>query len=187
MVLANLKMSQTPPSPQTTPQFGLILSFVSFTRIHQSIADGTALLRLLCHSLADSQVIHIPHRPQFNSVSFCMNVFRACLLGPLTVLFWLLVSTEDCNLFTQRKTWNGSFTVSWSASITVPKVTEIALEVSDKIFQFFKIDDFLLYFANRSEESSKLPGPPLIVSWCQLLLELLEDCSKDVAFDSHQT
>lgn len=33
---------------------------VAVLRVHQSVADGMALVRVLCHSLADCQVLHVP-------------------------------------------------------------------------------------------------------------------------------
>lgn len=33
---------------------------VAVLRVHQSVADGMALVRILCHSLADCQVLHVP-------------------------------------------------------------------------------------------------------------------------------
>ena len=33
---------------------------VTVLRVHQSVADGMALVRVLCHSLADCHVLHIP-------------------------------------------------------------------------------------------------------------------------------
>ncbi|XP_069678305.1 uncharacterized protein [Periplaneta americana] len=98
---------------------------VAVLRVHQSVADGMALVRVLCHSLADCQVLHVPQRPHFGALAFTLNIFRACLVGPLTLLFWLLLTTEDCNVLTQRKGWTGQVSVTWSAAITLPKVTRI--------------------------------------------------------------
>lgn len=105
--------------------FGDHQDTIAVLRVHQSIADGTALLRVLCHSLADSQVIEIPERPQFGSFPFCLNIFRACIVGPLTILVWLFLNAQDCNILTHRTAWTGSVTVTWSASITLPKVIRI--------------------------------------------------------------
>lgn len=64
-------------------------------------------------------------RPHFGALAFTLNIFRACLVGPLTLLFWLLLTTEDCNALTQRKGWAGQVSVTWSAAITLPKVNRI--------------------------------------------------------------
>lgn len=64
-------------------------------------------------------------RPHFGALAFTLNIFRACLVGPLTLLFWLLLTTEDCNALTQRKGWTGQVSVTWSAAITLPKVNRI--------------------------------------------------------------
>ncbi|KAJ9601031.1 hypothetical protein L9F63_000766 [Diploptera punctata] len=98
---------------------------VAVLRVHQSVADGMALVRVLCHSLADCQVLHVPQRPHFGALAFTLNIFRACIVGPLTLLFWLLLTTEDCNVLTQHKAWSGQVSVTWSAAITLPKVTRI--------------------------------------------------------------
>jgi len=64
-------------------------------------------------------------RPHFGALAFTMNIFRACLVGPLTFLIWLLLTTEDCNILTQRKGWSDQVSVTWSAAITLPKVNRI--------------------------------------------------------------
>ncbi|XP_023701510.1 uncharacterized protein LOC111861300 isoform X2 [Cryptotermes secundus] len=98
---------------------------VAVLRVHQSVADGMALVRILCHSLTDCQVLHVPQRPHFGALTFTLNIIRACLVGPLTLLFWLLLTTEDCNVLTQHKGWTGQVSVTWSAAITLPKVNRI--------------------------------------------------------------
>ena len=64
-------------------------------------------------------------RPHFGALAFTLNIFRACLFGPLTFLIWLLLTTEDCNILTQRKGWSDQVSVTWSAAITLPKVNRI--------------------------------------------------------------
>ncbi|XP_054260812.1 uncharacterized protein LOC128985387 isoform X2 [Macrosteles quadrilineatus] len=59
------------------------------------------------------------------SVGFYCKVLRSCVLGPLTVFLWLLLSARDCNLLTQRASWSGQMSVSWSADITLAKVTRV--------------------------------------------------------------
>jgi hypothetical protein len=63
--------------------------------------------------------------PHFGALAFTLNIFRACLVGPLTLLIWLLLTTEDCNMLTQRKGWTDQVSVTWSAAITLPKVNRI--------------------------------------------------------------
>ncbi|RZF47017.1 hypothetical protein LSTR_LSTR013808 [Laodelphax striatellus] len=100
-------------------------------RVHQSVADGAALVTLLCRCLADSAV-----KPrlqvQRHALGFYCDMLRACLLGPLTLLFWLLVSTSDCNLLTSHRqtvassgSQGSSVKVTWSASISFAKVTRV--------------------------------------------------------------
>ncbi|GLG98522.1 Uncharacterized protein GBIM_05155 [Gryllus bimaculatus] len=114
-----LSRDKPPWEVHVLSSFGAARDTVAVLRVHQSVADGMALVRLLCHSLADCQ------RPHFGGLSFPLSVVRACLLGPLTLLLWLLLATDDCNLLTQRKAWTGRVTVTWSAAITLPKVTRI--------------------------------------------------------------
>ncbi|XP_063232252.1 uncharacterized protein LOC134536464 [Bacillus rossius redtenbacheri] len=59
---------------------------VAVLRVHQSVADGMALVRVLCHSLADCHSLRVPQRPHFGAVAFAASVVRACLSGPLTLL-----------------------------------------------------------------------------------------------------
>jgi hypothetical protein len=64
-------------------------------------------------------------RPHFGALAFTLNIFRACLVGPLTFLIWLLLTAEDCNMLNQRKGWSDQVSVTWSAAITLPKVNRI--------------------------------------------------------------
>ncbi|XP_039294959.1 uncharacterized protein LOC111049921 isoform X2 [Nilaparvata lugens] len=100
-------------------------------RVHQSVADGAALVTLLCRCLADS-----PVKPrlqaQRHALGFYCDMLRACLLGPLTLLFWLLVSTSDCNLLTSHRqtvassgSQGSQVKVTWSAAISFAKVTRV--------------------------------------------------------------
>lgn len=59
------------------------------------------------------------------SLGFYYNVMRAGVVGPLTLFLWLLMSTSDHNLFTQKANWSGQMKVSWSATITLSKVTRV--------------------------------------------------------------
>ncbi|KAK6643616.1 hypothetical protein RUM43_005126 [Polyplax serrata] len=122
LVADGLPEDKSPWQLQVFQSFGTNRDTVIILRVHQSVADGTALMRLLCHSLADAQIIEVPERPRSGSLAFCVDVFRACILGPLTLLLWIFCSEEDCNLLTHRSSWTGSVTVTWSASITLPKV-----------------------------------------------------------------
>jgi len=69
-------------------------------RVHQSLADGMSLVRILCHSLADQQQLHVPQRPHFAGLNFGFNAIRALIVGPLTLLLWLFAITKDRNVFT---------------------------------------------------------------------------------------
>jgi diacylglycerol O-acyltransferase len=42
------------------PKYGRHGDTAVVLRVHQSVADGMALVRVLCHALADSRVLHVP-------------------------------------------------------------------------------------------------------------------------------
>lgn len=58
-------------------------------------------------------------------MGFYCKLVRSCLVAPLSVFLWLLLSARDYNLLTQRSKWTGQKTVSWSAAITLAKVTRV--------------------------------------------------------------
>lgn len=84
---------------------------------------------MLYHALADNAAIDLPERPQFGHIAFGLNVFRACLIGPCTLLVWLWLTACDCNPLTRRTNWTGSVTVTWSASINLPKVKNFRFDL----------------------------------------------------------
>jgi hypothetical protein len=47
-------------------------------RVHQSVADGMALVRVLCHALADCHVMHVPQarHPIMLCTSFLLFIIR---------------------------------------------------------------------------------------------------------------
>lgn len=51
---------------------------VTVLRVHQSVADGMALVRVLCHSLADCHVLHVPQarHPIMSYISFLLFIIR---------------------------------------------------------------------------------------------------------------
>nr|CAD7394682.1 unnamed protein product [Timema cristinae] len=124
LLMEGLPCDKPPWEMHVLQSYGKHADTVAVLRVHQSVADGMALVRVLCHSLTDCQILHVPQRPHFGALAFTVNLVRACLVGPLTLLFWLLL-TDDCNLLTQRGSWTGQVTVTWSAAITLPKITRI--------------------------------------------------------------
>ncbi|XP_075234968.1 uncharacterized protein LOC142332412 [Lycorma delicatula] len=102
-----------------------VLRQCAVLRVHQSVADGTSLVKLLCHCLADTKIISNTQNRR-RPLSFYCDVLRACLLGPLSLLFWLLMSSPDCNLLTQSTDDSkGGVKVNWSAAISFAKVTRV--------------------------------------------------------------
>ncbi|KAG8224818.1 hypothetical protein J437_LFUL002264, partial [Ladona fulva] len=137
LIAAGLPASKPPWEMRVIRGYGKHMDTVAVLRVHQCLADGMSLVRLLCHALADSRVLHVPQQPHFGGQSFSLNAVRACLAGPLTLLLWLLLLAaggvkdrgggwwSDCNPLTQRASWSGRITLCWSANIALPKVTRV--------------------------------------------------------------
>lgn len=68
-------------------------------RVHQCLADGMSLIRILSHSLADHQQMHVPQRPHFAGLSFGFNVLRSLIVGPVTIFLWWFATFRDRSLF----------------------------------------------------------------------------------------
>ncbi|XP_069951353.1 uncharacterized protein [Cherax quadricarinatus] len=83
--------------------YGRSRDTVLVCRLHQSISDGMSLVRVLCHSLSDNQIMHIPQKPHFGGTTYGMNLFKALLVGPLTALKWLWWWGPEINLLTVRR------------------------------------------------------------------------------------
>ncbi|XP_071452820.1 uncharacterized protein [Hetaerina americana] len=137
LLAVGLPASKPPWELRVVRGYGKHLDTVAVVRVHQSLADGMSLVRLLCHALADSRVLHVPQQPHFGGQSFSLNAVRACLAGPLTLILWLLLLVaggvkgggggwwSDCNPLTHRASWTGRITLSWSATIALPKITRV--------------------------------------------------------------
>lgn len=92
--------------------YGVAKDTLAILRVHQCLADGMSLVRILSHSLADQAQMHIPQRPHFAGLSFGFNVIRSMIVGPLTFGMWVLTTFSDKNLFSiplrrGRKGWGG--------------------------------------------------------------------------------
>lgn len=84
--------------------FGQKQDTVLICRLHHCIADGMSLLRVLCQSLSDNQILHIPQKPHFGGTTFGMNLFRSLFVGPLTAMTWIYWWKPDKNILVYRKT-----------------------------------------------------------------------------------
>ncbi|KAF4532867.1 hypothetical protein B566_EDAN001470, partial [Ephemera danica] len=110
------------------PRYGRHGDTAAVLRVHQSVADGMALVRVLCHALADSRVLHKPH---FGGLTFSLNAVRALLVGPAMLLTWLLLAVRAprrCILATTAPEGTPSeagYSVAWSAAIALHKVARI--------------------------------------------------------------
>ncbi|ROT84795.1 hypothetical protein C7M84_022025 [Penaeus vannamei] len=72
-------------------------------RLHQCISDGMSLVRVLCQSLSDNQIMHIPQKPHFGGMTYGMNLIKAALVGPLTALTWLWWWRPELNPLTVKR------------------------------------------------------------------------------------
>ncbi|XP_042859826.1 uncharacterized protein LOC122246116 [Penaeus japonicus] len=72
-------------------------------RLHQCISDGISLVRVLCQSLSDNQIMHIPQKPHFGGMTYGMNLIKAALVGPLTALTWLWWWRPELNPLTVKR------------------------------------------------------------------------------------
>lgn len=109
---------------------------VLLVRVHHCITDGTSLVKLLTHSLADNQVA--PNtKPRFGGTTFPLNAFRALIIGPVTFVSWLLWSRSDRNLFRRKRQRpdataanaagvnGGNKVVTWSHDISLSQVNRV--------------------------------------------------------------
>ncbi|KAK8378852.1 hypothetical protein O3P69_009522 [Scylla paramamosain] len=83
--------------------YGRSRDTVLVCRLHQCLSDGMSLVRVLCQSLSDNQIMHIPQKPHFGGTTYGMNLARGLLVGPLTALTWLLAWRPQLNPLTLRR------------------------------------------------------------------------------------
>ncbi|XP_045615953.2 uncharacterized protein [Procambarus clarkii] len=99
------------PLPGTRPLWEIIVlhdygrsrDTVLVCRLHQSISDGMSLVRVLCQSLSDNQIMHIPQKPHFGGTTYGMNLLKALLVGPMMALKWLWWWRPEVNPLTVRR------------------------------------------------------------------------------------
>nr|XP_018899857.1 PREDICTED: uncharacterized protein LOC109032270 [Bemisia tabaci]XP_018899858.1 PREDICTED: uncharacterized protein LOC109032270 [Bemisia tabaci]XP_018899859.1 PREDICTED: uncharacterized protein LOC109032270 [Bemisia tabaci]XP_018899860.1 PREDICTED: uncharacterized protein LOC109032270 [Bemisia tabaci]XP_018899861.1 PREDICTED: uncharacterized protein LOC109032270 [Bemisia tabaci] len=108
----------TVSSPCEAPDTIVIL------RIHQSLADGTSLVKLLCQNLSDTKVNWTTPK-KFGRIQFCYLYIRACLICPLALCCWLLTSRKDRNLINGPQKWTNHNVVSMSSMLSMSKATRI--------------------------------------------------------------
>ncbi|XP_045107923.1 uncharacterized protein LOC123502747 [Portunus trituberculatus] len=80
--------------------YGRSRDTVLVCRLHHCLSDGMSLVRVLCQSLSDNQIMHIPQKPHFGGTTYGMNLARGLLVGPLTALTWLLAWRPQLNPLT---------------------------------------------------------------------------------------
>uniref|UniRef100_A0A1B6C173 diacylglycerol O-acyltransferase n=1 Tax=Clastoptera arizonana TaxID=38151 RepID=A0A1B6C173_9HEMI len=125
LLVEGLPMGKPPWELHLLQESGTKTESVAVLRIHNSVADGPALLKLLCSCLSDNRIITGSRNCSRKPASFYYNLLRGCLLGPMTFFLWLLLSPRDCNLLTHKSNWSGQMKISWSATITLSKVNRI--------------------------------------------------------------
>ncbi|CAM1294948.1 Uncharacterised protein g1139 [Pycnogonum litorale] len=98
---------------------------VIILRTHSCIADGISLIKLLTNSLADC-CSGFRMKPRFGGTSYPINVLRALIVGPLTVLLWLLFGSKDRNPFrTTEQQMSGQRTMLFSKNVSLSKIKRI--------------------------------------------------------------
>jgi hypothetical protein len=71
LLAEGLSNDKPPWEMHVLQKVGHLQDTVAVLRVHQSVADGTALVRVLCHSLADCQVLHVPQVRQQQCCYLC--------------------------------------------------------------------------------------------------------------------
>ncbi|XP_052130312.1 uncharacterized protein LOC113214573 isoform X2 [Frankliniella occidentalis] len=104
-------------------------------RVHPALGDGDALVRLLCHALADNPMTRPKQvrRCRRGLLRHSLALARATVSGPLAILGWLLLRARDNNLLLggqdaaghDDEEAAGGVRVAWSAGIALSKVKRI--------------------------------------------------------------
>uniref|UniRef100_A0A8D9EV76 Diacyglycerol O-acyltransferase Mb3154c n=1 Tax=Cacopsylla melanoneura TaxID=428564 RepID=A0A8D9EV76_9HEMI len=99
-------------------------STTAILRIHQSLADGTTLVQLLAHALADKKTV-VHTSSQYSTNTMYYRYLRACLVGPITLICWLLCSPPSHPTKLPSSAWTKQYSVSCSNTIAMDKVVHI--------------------------------------------------------------
>jgi hypothetical protein len=99
LVTESLPMEKPLWEIRVLSNYGAQRDTIAILRVHQCLADGMSLVRILSHSLADHSQMHIPVRPHFAGLSFSFNFIRSLIVGPLTLFMWIFTTFKDKNLF----------------------------------------------------------------------------------------
>ncbi|XP_065332313.1 uncharacterized protein LOC135934470 [Cloeon dipterum] len=148
-----LDLSKPPWEMHILPNYGRHEDTAVVLRVHQCMADGMALVRVLCHALSDNRMLHVPQKPHFGGLTFSVNAVRALLVGPATMFAWFLLARKMprrsvvATVTSRTQSWpritisaaeNGPcpeeptsqfkvkrYSLSWSAAIALHKVVRI--------------------------------------------------------------
>ncbi|KAG8181604.1 hypothetical protein JTE90_017724 [Oedothorax gibbosus] len=94
--------------------YGRARDTVLIVRVHHALGDGVTLVKILGNFLADNpQMLRL--KPRIGGTTFPLNVFRAAVVAPLTLLTWLC-TRRDYNPVSHRQPLSGKRTVGWSSS-----------------------------------------------------------------------
>lgn len=107
--------------------YGYARDTVLIVRVHHALSDGVTLVKILSNFLADHpQMLRL--KPRIGGTTFPLNVFRAAVVAPLTLLTWLC-ARRDYNPVSHRQPLSGKRTVGWSSSgirfATVDRIRQV--------------------------------------------------------------
>lgn len=103
--------------------YGYARDTVLIVRVHHALSDGITFIKILSNFLADHpQMLRL--KPRIGGTTFPLNVFRAAVVAPLTLITWLC-TPRDYNPISHRQPISGKRTVGWSSGIRFATVDRI--------------------------------------------------------------
>ncbi|XP_055938698.1 uncharacterized protein LOC129968629 isoform X1 [Argiope bruennichi] len=103
--------------------YGYARDTILIVRVHHALGDGITFVKILSNFLADHpQMLRL--KPRIGGTTFPLNVFRAAVVAPLTLLTWLC-ARRDYNPISHRQPLSGKRSVGWSSGIRFAAVDRI--------------------------------------------------------------
>lgn len=124
LVNQKLHLDRPPWEVQVLVNYSESEDTVLIVRTHHCLSDAISLIKILKRSLSD---VHSSSnlKPRFGGTAYPLNVFRAVIVGPMSLLSWLCCFTKDCNFFNHSQTLSGIKLLAWSDDISLSKVVRI--------------------------------------------------------------